>query len=352
MKTGQIHAHRLDAIERFDFRDLHPRLKFGTASDRYGGWIGQIYAEGRYPVSTRKRKVGGSSLEERTLPVESVAEYFEHFSILEIDFTYYRPLLDAENMPAPNYHVLAQYAEHAPPAARFLLKAPQQFTSPVLRRSSGGRVEHVPNDLCLDIDAYVTTFLEPAADLLGERLAGVIFEQPYQRVSDTPPTDMHIGELDIFFSEVPDLTQTHLEVRSPHLLTPPFFDWLDTVGLGFTFSHWTWLPPIIDQWKKTGGRFTAANRTAVIRLLTPLRMSYEESFRLAFPFEAPTPELAGTPEAKRMIDETTALAYQALDQEVTLNVITNNRAFGNSPALTQALAHRFLDFADRKNAYG
>ena len=32
----------------FLFRDIHPYVRIGTASDRYAGWIGQIYSEGRY----------------------------------------------------------------------------------------------------------------------------------------------------------------------------------------------------------------------------------------------------------------------------------------------------------------
>jgi hypothetical protein len=76
-------------------------------------------------------------------------------------------------------------------------------------------------------------------------------------------------------------------------------------------------------------------------------MKYDEAFALAYPFTAPVPALAETPEARRMVDETTALAYKAVGEGVTLNVIANNRAWGSSPHLAQTLAHRFLDFADR-----
>lgn len=34
--------------EKFQFRGLHPKVFMGTASDRYKGWIGQIYCPGRY----------------------------------------------------------------------------------------------------------------------------------------------------------------------------------------------------------------------------------------------------------------------------------------------------------------
>jgi hypothetical protein len=36
---------------------------------------------------------------ERVLPVDSVEEYFEHFPVLEIDFPFYRPLLDNDSQP-------------------------------------------------------------------------------------------------------------------------------------------------------------------------------------------------------------------------------------------------------------
>jgi hypothetical protein len=30
-------------LSQFKFRDLHPKLSIGTASDRYAGWLGHIY---------------------------------------------------------------------------------------------------------------------------------------------------------------------------------------------------------------------------------------------------------------------------------------------------------------------
>ena len=44
---------KLSEIERFDFRNIHPQISLGTASDRYGGWIGQIYSERRYQITRR-----------------------------------------------------------------------------------------------------------------------------------------------------------------------------------------------------------------------------------------------------------------------------------------------------------
>jgi hypothetical protein len=67
------------------------------ASGWYAGWIGQIYSEGKYGkrITRRSHRVGDKTFNEETLPVESVTEYFEHFPLLEIDYTFYRLLLEA-----------------------------------------------------------------------------------------------------------------------------------------------------------------------------------------------------------------------------------------------------------------
>jgi hypothetical protein len=57
-------------------------------------------------IGRRTNTVGGKSFVEGTLPVESVQEYFEHFSVLEIDFTIYSPLIHKDGKPTQNYQVL------------------------------------------------------------------------------------------------------------------------------------------------------------------------------------------------------------------------------------------------------
>ena len=93
-----------EKLKKFQFHDLHPQVFIGTASDRYAGWIGQIYSEERYAgrISSRPKTVGGKSLKEEVLPVESVEDYFQHFSVLELDFTFYRALLDKDSKPTQN----------------------------------------------------------------------------------------------------------------------------------------------------------------------------------------------------------------------------------------------------------
>ena len=106
------------------------------ASDRYAGWIGQIYTEGRYTkgITQRTHKVGDKTFAEKVLPVESVQEYFEHFPILEIDYTFYRLLLDEDGKPTQNYHVLRSYRDYMTEKDSVILKVPQVITARRLRR--------------------------------------------------------------------------------------------------------------------------------------------------------------------------------------------------------------------------
>lgn len=339
---------RRAAIDRYDFRQVHPHVRFGTASDRYAAWIGQIYPADRYTtrISSRKRTLQGQTFEERQVPIASVRDYFDHFSTLELDFTFYRPLLEEDEEPSSNYFVLSNYADHAPSDASFFIKAPRKYFARQLRK--GGDFHENPD--FLDAEAYVQTFHEPALDILGDRLSGIIFQQEYQRVAGSPSPEANVEQLDAFFSSLPTDAQAHLELRSEHLLTDSYFDWLETRGLGHVFSHWTWLPPIRQQWSMCGERFTAADDQVVSRLLTPRNMRYAEAYAKAHPFDEPKEELAETDQAQEMVLDATALAYRAEAQNALLNIMANNRAWGNAPDLARTISHRILDEEERRQA--
>ena len=348
MSPRPLDERRRDA-ERYDLRHVSPHLRFGTASDRYAAWIDQVYPRDVWAgeVTTRRKPVGGQGYDERLLPVASAEDYFLHFGVLEIDFTYYRPLLDAAGKPSPAVFTLEHYADASPAGARFLVKAPQTFLAPTLRRRIDGRAAYVENPDYLDAKAFTAQFLVPLQKRLGVKLAGVILEQPYVRARDAPPPETLVAELDRFVAEVPEAPY-HVELRSAHQLTPVYAEWLATRELGFCFSHWQWLPPLIDQWRVVRGQFTSATGEAVVRLMQPRDMTFEESFRLAHPFDAPAPGLADTAQAHQMVEETTALAVRAAEAGVTLHVIANNRAWGNAPDLARTVALRFLDAAERR----
>lgn len=83
-------------------------------SDRYAGWTGQIYSKERYVgrITRQTNVIGGKKFIEEVLPVDSVEEYFQHFRVLEIDYTFYRPLTDPDGTPTQNYQLLMRYRQY------------------------------------------------------------------------------------------------------------------------------------------------------------------------------------------------------------------------------------------------
>lgn len=321
--------------EKYMFRGIHPGISIGTASDRYAGWIGQIYSDGLYDgrIISRTKRVGKNSFRERVLPIDSVREYFQHFQVLEIDYTFYAPLIE-NSRPTPCAGTLTQYASHMGPEDRVFLKAPQIFFAQKLRRGK----DYVRNESYLDPESFTRGFYEPAVQLLGSRLKGIIFEQEYQRFGDrvTPPE--FARNLDVFFTNIPADNRFHVEVRTEAYLSEPVFSVFRKHGIGHVLSHWTWLPDLRRQFATAGGRFLHAGGQAIIRLMTPLGIRYEDAYAKAFPFDRLIEDML----QPGMIPQTAEFMRTGIGQSVEVNVIINNRAGGNAPRIAQQLAGTFV----------
>jgi len=323
-------------VENFFFRDLHPGVCMGTASDRYAGWLGQIYSPERFggKISKRSKTVGGQTVTEELLPVESVQEYFQHFSVLELDFTFYSLLLDEQSNPTPTLRVLEAYRRNLKGADRIVLKVPQTIFAQKLWR--GGKFAENPG--YLDAEIFIQKFYTPALKLLGPSLQGLIFEQEYQAKKERTSPDVFVYSLDRFFEQIPKDDRYHVEVRTEALLTNAYFQVLEKHGIGQVLSHWTWLPPLRKQLSKASGRFFNSGKQAVIRLMTPIGMRYEEAYLKAFPFDKMVEGMM----SPRMPQETAEVMLEAVGQDVQANVIINNRAGGNAPLIAQQVAETFL----------
>lgn len=328
---------RVGSLEKFQFRDLHPQVFMGTASDRYAGWIGQIYSEERYGkrITSRPKTVGGKSLKEEVLPVGSVEEYFEHFSVLELDFTFYRVLMDKDSKPTQNFHVLQTYKRHLREDDRLILKVPQLIFAQRLWR--GGKF--VENPDYLNPEIFVNQFYEPATELLGHHLKGLIFEQEYQPKRERVPPAEFARALDEFLHTIPKDDRYHVEARTESFLTGPYFHVLEKHGVGQVLSHWTWLPPLLRQFNKSKRNFLNADNQCIVRLMTPLRMRYEEAYLKAYPFD----KLIEGMISHHMVEETVEIMSAAIQEGVGVNVIINNRAGGNAPLITQRVSAKFLE---------
>ena len=67
-----------------------------------------------------------------------------------------------------------------------------------------------------------------------------------------------------------------------------------------------------------------------------------------YPFDKPVAAITETRQARNMVLDVTALVYQAETNNALLNVIANNRAWGNSPALAQAISYRVLEEEEKR----
>ena len=261
-----------------------------------------------------------------------MAEYFEHFSILEIDYTFYRLLFESKGSPSSNYHVLKSYRQYMKKEDLVNLKAPQMVIARKLRRGSA----FVENESYLNADIFTKQFYQPAVEILGPCLNGIIFEQEYHVKNDRVPISKLSLDLDEFFEKIPKDTRYHIELRTEAYWVTPVFDVLKKHGVGLVFSHWTWLPPLRKQLAKVRAEFFNAGNQVVIRLMTPLQMSYEESYAKAFPFDKLIPGML----APEMIEDTARIVNEAIKDRVQVNLIINNRAGGNAPLIAQMIAER------------
>jgi len=322
-------------IDAFRFRDLHPGIVLGTASDRYAGWIGQIYARERWAkgVTRRTKTVGGKSFVEAVLPVASVQEYFEHFGTLELDFPFYMTLRDGRGEPTRVYHLLRTYGQYLHQGDRLVLKAPQTIFAKHLYR----RGDYVENKDYLNPEVFIRQFYEPALEVLAPWLDAIVFEQEYQKKESRIPPAEAAAALEAFFKAIPTDDRYHVELRTVALLTGPVIEVMERYGVGQVLSHWTWLPPLARQFSLSGRKFLN-RRNAIIRLMTPRGMRYEDAYARAHPFNA----LISGMQTPGMVEDTTRMITTAIEAGTRVSVIVNNRAGGNAPLLAQQIARDFL----------
>ena len=261
-------------------------------------------------------------------------EYFEHFPVLEIDYTFYRLLLDRNGKPTQNYHVLSEYKSYMKEGDSVILKVPQVICAKKLRRS--GKL--IENEDYLNPEVFANQFYRPAIEILGPNLGGFIFEQEYHLKSDRIPINEFAESLDTFLNRVPKDTRYHIELRTDAYLNDTVFKVLEKHGIGLIFSHWTWLPPLSKQLIKVGGRFFNSGNSCIVRLITPLRMKYEDSYAKAFPFD----KLIDGMLNPHMIEDTVRLIKEAIRRERKVAIIINNRAGGNGPLIAKGIAEQFF----------
>lgn len=290
-------------------------VRFGTSSWAYEGWHGLVYRK-PYPKSRFAK--------------DCLAEYaaYEYaggplFRTVGVDHTFYRP---------PTASQLAHYAAQVPVGFRFCSKVWEELTVPAYARHPRyGAKAGTVNARFLDASLCQELVIRPTQQGLGDHAGPFMFE--FQRSGLDPET--FLCKLDRFLSSLPAGPQYAIEVRNPAVLGARYHDLLTAHGATHVYNHWTAMPPLSAQHAALGGTFTAG--FAVVRLLTPLGLSYADAVQRSAPYERLVEPLP------RMRAETLDLIRQAVAEQTVMYVLVNNRAEGSAPLTIQALVDALPD---------
>jgi uncharacterized protein YecE (DUF72 family) len=288
---------------------LSPLIRFGTSTWAYEGWQGQVYKR-QYVKSTFTR--------------ECLGEYCQYkyegeplFRTVGNDSTFYRP---------PTANQLRRYLNQIPEDFQMCFKVWEEITIPAYAKQPryGARAGQ-PNPRFLDAKLFNDLVLAPYREAQFERHTGpFLFE--FQRHGMS--TEEFCERLDMFFLKLPRDFRYAVEVRNPGLLGMSYLQVLSRHGVAHVYNHWSYMPSLAEQHAKMQD-FTAV--FTVLRLLTPLKLSYEAAKKRAEPYTKIVEEL---PQMRR---EAVKLTRQAVSEGRRAYVLVNNRAEGNAPLTVEAL---------------
>jgi uncharacterized protein YecE (DUF72 family) len=278
---------------------LSPLVKYGTSTWTYEGWQGQVYRK-QYAKTSFAR--------------ECLGEYCQYlyngqplFRTVGNDSTFYRP---------PSTNQLRRYLSQIPEDFEMCFKVWEEITIPSYAKQP----------------RYGVKAGQPNARFLDAQLFKDLVLTPYREAKFEPHTGPFIFEfvekLDGFFRQLPKDFRYAVEIRNAGLLGADYHKVLETHGVAHVYNHWSYMPPLAEQHTRMQG-FTAV--FTVLRLLTPLKISYEAAKKRAEPYNKIVGEL---PEMRR---DTVTLVRQAISENRRAYVLVNNRAEGNAPLTVEAL---------------
>ena len=303
---------KTDEIRTLRDMPLSPLIRFGTSTWTYEGWQGQIYTR-KYTKTAFTRECLGEFCQYlyRGQPL---------FRTVGNDATFYRP---------PSANQLTRYLTQIPEDFQMCFKVWEELTIPTYAKHAryGSRAGQV-NPNFLNADAFTKLVLQPYRDAqFGPNTGPFLFE--FQRHG--MPAEEFIGKLDDFFDSVSAEFRYAVEIRNAGLLGPRYHDMLRAHGVAHVYNHWSYMPPLAEQHQRME---TMTAPFTVIRLLTPLKMTYEAAKKRAEPYDKIVGEL---PEMRK---DTVSLIQEATAENRSTYILVNNRAEGNAPLTIQALIDR------------
>jgi len=288
---------------------ISPLIRFGTSTWTYEGWQGQIYKR-EYKKTLFAR--------------ECLGEYCQYlhngeplFRTVGNDSTFYRP---------PTANQLKNYLNQIPEDFQMCFKVWEELTIPTFSTQPRyGLKAGQPNPRFLDASVFKDLVLTPYREAnFGLHTGPFLFE--FQRHGMLPSE--FVGKLDTFFGQLPRDSSYAVEIRNAGVLGPLYRDMLASHGVAHVYNHWSFMPGLAEQHQKME-QFTAP--FTVMRLLTPLKMSYEAAKKRAEPYTKIVGELPD------MRNEAVVLIKNAIGHNRRAYVLVNNRLEGNAPSTVQAL---------------
>src|SRR4029079_2868392 len=137
------------------------------------------------------------------------------------------------------------------------------------------------------------------------------------------------SRLDTFFGRLLKEFQYAGEIRNTGSPGPVHRQVLERHGVAHVYNHWSYMPSLADQHQRMEA-FTAP--FTVLRLLTPLKISYEAAKKRAEPYNKIVGEL---PEMRR---DTVELVRKVVAENRRAYVLVNNRSEGSAPLTIQTLS--------------
>ncbi|MEM9729276.1 MAG: DUF72 domain-containing protein [Myxococcota bacterium] len=300
-----------EARDRASLESLRDRLpgglRFGTSSWTFPGWAGLVYHQ-RYPS-------------QKAFLRESLREYASHplMRTVGIDRSYYAPI-DAED--------LSIYAAQLPPGFLCAMKVWQRVSTPVFPRhprygADAGR----RNPDFLSPRLFADAVFAPVADRFASVMGPWVLEVPPTPTSVDP--SWFAAKLGTFLRAVPRDFPFAVEVRDRKLIGSEYVRTLEEHDATHVFNYWSRMPSIADQLRTPG---LLRGTVCVVRLLLPPGTKYAELKDAYAPFDRlvePQPTMRA--DVKRLVEA-------ALERDMEVYVVVNNKAEGSSPLTVRALA--------------
>lgn len=285
---------------------LGPRIRLGTSSWTFPGWIGTVYS--------REHAT-------RTLARTGLCEYAHHrwLRTVGVDRTFYRPIAESD---------YRSMASQVPEGFRFLVKAHEAITRPDVADASG-------QARFLDAAYAREWMVDPMVVGLGDRAGPLLFQFSPMGIRGDAAAESTIRRIGEFLAKLPQGPLYAVEVRDAALARPSWGAMLRDIGAAHCYSVHPSMPTLAVQARCAA---PSGQRAIVCRWMLHGGFGYEEARARYEPFD-------------RIIDPDPAslhgfasLCAQATAHSMDSWVIVNNKAEGSAPLsvlrLARAIAER------------